>query len=99
MIFKVRKHKEDIEKLRNEVVRLIDESNEAIYKVVFYSLDEVQEIMNKVMDKWERSGKQGRPIDYASPEEVKVLHKIAKKLASRSPAELLVEYRELFTSY
>lgn len=96
MIFNIKIRKEsNIEKLREEVIRLIDESKETVYKIVFYSDEDVQRIMERISKRWEEAGCQGRPIDYATPEELKILHKVAKRVTSKTPAELIAEYREL----
>jgi len=93
------KKRENLEEIKEELVKLIDDCEEPVYKVVFYSLDEVKEIMDKIVERWERQGRQGRPIDYATPDEIKKLLKIAKRLVSKTPSEIVSEYRELFTSY
>lgn len=100
MPFRLRRGREEnIGKIREEVVNLIDNSTETTYKIVFYAQAEVQEIMNRVLKRWEESGCSGRPIDYATPEEVKTLYKIAKKIVSKHPSELVAEHPELFTAY
>jgi hypothetical protein len=90
-LFKRRK-KMSPEEMREEIVRLIDESREPIYKVAFYSQEEVQEILGKLEKRWEESRRVGRPIDYATEEELEVLYKIAKRIASKTPEELWAEY-------
>lgn len=82
----------DADKIKEELVILIDENTEVIYKVVFYSKPEVQSIMNRVFEEWERNNRQGRPIDYATEEELQLLYKIAKDILKKKPAELWAEY-------
>jgi hypothetical protein len=80
------------EKIKQEIINLIDENREPIYKEVFYSKPEVQAIMNRVIELWERSGREGRPIDYATIDELKLLLKIAKEIMKKTPEELMAEY-------
>lgn len=87
-----RKRKINPDEMKNEIIRLIDESREVIYKIAFYSQPEVQEILERVSKRWEESGYQGRPIDYASAEELEMLYKIARRIVSRSPEELWSTY-------
>jgi len=90
LLFK-RKHV-NADKAREELINLIDESRESIYKEVFYSRPEVQSIMDRIIEVWERSGRQGRPIDYATIDELKQLLRIAKEIVKKSPEELMAEY-------
>lgn len=93
MLFK-RKHEdsEKSEKIKQELLSLIDESSEVIYKIAFYSQPEVQDIMNRLMNAWESSGRRGRPIDHASISELKLMLKIARKITKKKPEELWAEY-------
>ena len=80
------------EKIKKELLSLIDESSEVIYKIAFYSQPEVQSIMNRLVDAWESSGRRGRPVDYATVSELKLMLKIARKIARKRPEELWAEY-------
>lgn len=88
MVSFFRRRKISPEEMKSEIIRLIDESREVIYKIAFYSQPEVQEVLERVSRRWEESGYQGRPIDYASVEELEVLYKIARRIVSYSPEEL-----------
>ena len=90
MLFK-RKHF-NADKAREELINLIDESKEPIYKEIFYSRPEVRSIMDRIIEVWERSGRQGRPIDYANIDELKQLLRIAKEIVKKNPEELMAEY-------
>jgi hypothetical protein len=90
LLFK-RKHV-NADKAREELINLIDESRESIYKEIFYSRPEVQSIMDRIIEVWERSGRQGRPIDYATIDELKQLLRIAKEIVKKKPEELMAEY-------
>lgn len=96
MFFSLSKRKPTPEEMRNEVIRLIDESKENVYKVVFYSQPEVLEILERVSRRWEESNYRGRPIDYATPSELKTLYKVARKVASQRAEDLVANYGEDF---
>lgn len=96
MSFLRRRGEVDIEKLKSEIIRLIDENNEVIYKIAFYSQPEVQEILNKVLKRWESSGYRDRPIDHATAEELEVLYRIARRVFSRRSDELWSAYGREF---
>lgn len=83
---------EDVEKLKKEIIRLIDEAYDPIYKQAFYSDTEVQRIMEKLFQKWKEGGERGLPIDYASLEDLKILYKVAKNVSSKRPEELYSAY-------
>jgi len=87
-----RSRRVDPEKIKEELVVLIDENKEVIYKIAFYSKPEVQSILNRAFEKWERNNRHGRPIDYATEEELQLLYRIAKDILKKSPAELWAEY-------
>lgn len=92
-----RRRKLTPEEMREEIVRLIDESREVIYKIAFYAQPEVQGILDDVTKRWENSGYIGKPIDYATPEELEILYKIAQRIANMPPEELWAIYgRDLF---
>jgi hypothetical protein len=80
------------DKAREELINLIDESREPIYKEIFYSRPEVRSIMDRIIEVWERNGRQGRPIDYANIDELKQLLRIAKEIVKKNPEELMAEY-------
>jgi len=81
-----------VSEMREEIIRLIDNNQEVIYKIAFYSQQEVQGLLGEVMKRWERNNYEGRPIDYATDEEVVVLYKIAKKISSMKPEVLYRMY-------
>jgi uncharacterized protein (DUF1015 family) len=91
-----KKHKLTIDEMKKEVVRLIDENKDNVYKIVFYSQPEVQRILDNLTERWSNAGNRGEPIDYATAEEVQVLYHLARKITSMRPEELWAKYRELF---
>lgn len=82
----------DISKLKKEIIAWIEESNDPIYKIAFYSNEEVVPIANKLMEIWEKNERRGIPLDYATEEEIVKLHKIAKKIISTPPDALYAAY-------
>jgi len=78
--------------MKEEIIRLIDENNEVVYKIAFYSQPEVQSILERVNKKWEENNYQGKPLDYATDEEVVVLYNIAVRISSKRPGELWAIY-------
>lgn len=91
-----KKKKPSLDEMKREIIQLIDESREAVYKIAFYAKPEVQSILDEVFKRWEKAGYVGRPIDYATREELEILYKIAKKISAMSPGELWGIYgREL----
>ncbi|MEM4763116.1 MAG: hypothetical protein QXH78_03695 [Desulfurococcaceae archaeon] len=96
MGFFSKKQKLSVDEMKKEIIRLIDENKENIYKVAFYSQSEVQRILNNLIEKWTNANYQGGPIDYATPEEIQILYRLAKKITSMRPEELWASYGELF---
>jgi len=91
-----RERRPDVEELKNEIIRLIDENTEVAYKIAFYSQPEVREILDRVIKRWEMSGFCGKPIDYATADEIKTLYKVARKICSKKPGELWNTYGRMF---
>lgn len=69
------------EELKAKIISLIDENTFQWRKAAFYSDPTVSEIMVRLYERWEKSGREGRPIDYASLEELEVLAEKAEKYA------------------
>ena len=81
--------KKDLEKKKNEIIRLIDYNQDNWVKAAFFSDEVVEVVMESLYNKWAESGEMGRPIDYASEEELDLLYKRAKKYASMSTGEAM----------
>ncbi len=79
----------ELNKMREEIVRLIDYNNDNWIKAAFFSDEVVEVIMENLYNKWSENGELGRPIDYAGEDEVKILLKRAKKYASMSTKEAM----------
>ncbi|MCD6301587.1 MAG: hypothetical protein J7L82_05910, partial [Staphylothermus sp.] len=77
----------NIEKMKQEILKLIDESKENGRKIAFYSDPNVTEILTKLYEQWEKNNRKGIPLDYASPEEIEILYNLALKYSKVSDAE------------
>jgi len=82
----------DVDKMKQEIIRLIDESREQAYKVAFYSDPVVTRIMERIIAEWERNQEKGIPLDYATPEEIEVMYNIAVKISKTPPQALWSKY-------
>lgn len=69
------------EELKAKIISLIEDNMFNWRKAAFYSDPRVSEIMSKLYERWNSSGQRGRPIDYASIEELKILAKAAERYA------------------
>ena len=65
--------------MREEIVELIDKHWNNWVKAAFYSDPEVSRIMDRLVAVWQENGEEGRPIDYASEEELIILLKAARR--------------------
>ncbi len=79
----------EFERMKEEIVRLIDFNQDNWVKAAFFSDEVVEIIMDNLYNKWSQSGEIGRPIDYATEDEVKVLYNRAKKYASMNTREAM----------
>ncbi|MCE4613637.1 MAG: hypothetical protein F7C07_07410 [Desulfurococcales archaeon] len=72
------------EKIKREIIRLIDENYSTWVKSAFYSDPRVSSILEKLTRAWEDGGRKGIPIDYASREDLEVLLELARRYSSMS---------------
>ncbi|MCD6195218.1 MAG: hypothetical protein J7J82_00315 [Staphylothermus sp.] len=77
----------DLEKMKQEIIKLIDESKESGRKIAFYSDPYVSEVLTKLYDLWEKNNRKGIPLDYASAEEIETLYNLAIRYSKVSDAE------------
>ena len=61
------------ERLRREIEINIEENVNNWVKVAFYSDPDVASITDKLYRRWEESGREGSPLDYATLDELRVL--------------------------
>lgn len=67
------------EELKREIIILIDENRDQWKKAAFYSDDDVQKILNRLYNEWEKNNRHGVPLDYASTEELETLAALARR--------------------
>jgi len=75
------------EKIKREIVKLIDDNYSTWVKAAFYSDPNVSSILEELTRKWESNQRKGAPIDYASVEELQVLLQLARKYSSMGENE------------
>ncbi len=75
------------EELKREIVKLIDENRSPWVKAAFYSNPEVSGILDRLISLWESNDRRGIPLDYASEDELRTLHRLARRYASLSDDE------------
>ncbi len=69
------------EKIKSEILELIDDNYSNWRKAAFYSDPEVVEVLDRLQRVWEEEGMKGYPIDYASDEELALLYDKARTYA------------------
>lgn len=67
------------ESIKEEIVRLIDENPNQWIKAAFYSDEKVKHIMASLYERWEKNDSRMLPIDYATLDELRQLHALARK--------------------
>jgi len=77
------------ERMKNEIINLIDENSSNWIKAAFFSDEMIEVIMEALYSKWEQSGEAGRPIDYATADQLKIMLKKARQYASMKPDEAM----------
>ena len=77
----------ELEKMKREIIKLIDDSRESGRKIAFYSDPYVAEVLTKLYDLWEKNNRKGIPLDYASAEEIEKLYNLALRYSKVSDAE------------
>lgn len=75
----------DAERIRKEIIELIDKHWNNWVKAAFYSDPEVAKIMDRLVREWSSRGEEGAPIDYATEDELLVLLRAARKYYSMDP--------------
>ncbi len=72
-IFKKEPDTNDLEKLKKIVEVFVEKNMDPWRKALFYSDSDVKKILKRVYEKWENSSYRGKPLDYATPEELRIL--------------------------
>ncbi len=79
--------KEDYrEKLIREITINIDENRDQWKRAAFYSDETVQNILDRLYSEWEKNNKKGKPLDYATIDELETLAILAKKYSRMDSA-------------
>lgn len=88
----------NIEEKRRRIIELIDESRSDGRKIAFYSDPTVQEILDKLYERWEKNNRAGIPLNYAEPEEIEILYNLAIRYSRISDQEAYALYlqREVY---
>ena len=60
----------DQEAVKREIIRLIDDHWDPWVKAAYYSDPIVSRIMDRLLEAWSGGGETGRPIDYATEDEL-----------------------------
>lgn len=60
--------------LIKEIIELIEENEDSLVKISFYSDALVNGLLNKAYENWEKSNREGIPIEYLNDEDLKELH-------------------------
>jgi hypothetical protein len=87
MIFMV-----DVNRMKDRIVELIDENKRNGPKIAFYSDPRVSSIMEQLYSRLEANNRSGKPLDYASEEELKFLYNMALKYSDISDEEAWLIY-------
>ncbi len=75
----------------NDIMALIDESIDEWRKAAFYADEEVSELLDDLYLRWEKGGKAGIPLDYATDEEIAFLYRKAL-VASKSGRSMFKKF-------
>ena len=63
-------------RLKEAIIREVDESRDVWRKVAFYNDPRVQSILTNLYERWERANRKGIPLDYATLDELRVLYSV-----------------------
>jgi hypothetical protein len=73
------------EAMKREIISLIEENTNNWVKAAFYSDLRVSRIMDRLVGEWQRNSEQGRPIDYATDDELEILLHVARRYYGLDP--------------
>ncbi len=77
------------EDLKRKIIVLIDENRNVWAKQAFYSDPEVASILDNIYERWEKEGRKGIPIDYATYDELLILAGKAERYRNAGPGDVL----------
>ena len=72
------------ERLKADILRLIEGREGDWRSTAFYSDPKVSAIVARLHEEWERNGRRGIPLDYATIDELRVMASAASKYMSMS---------------
>jgi len=81
-----------VEKMKQEIYRLIDESRNNLVKASFYGDSDVANILEKLYERWNRSNRTGEPLDHATEEELRTLYAKARYYSANPGVRYMYEY-------
>lgn len=84
------KGRDRINKMKSEIIRLIDMHTDNWVKAAFFSDEAVSKIMEELYDRWSKGGERGMPIDYAVESELEILHEKALEYASMTTEKAMM---------
>ncbi|MCE4624684.1 MAG: hypothetical protein F7C35_02310 [Desulfurococcales archaeon] len=73
------------EAIKREILELIDSHWNNWVKAAFYSDPQVEPIMGRLVKAWRENGEQGKPLDYATDEELMILLHAARRYYTMDP--------------
>jgi len=94
---------EERKKLIREIEALVDYNPNIYARAAFYSDRDVLRILDELYKRWESSGRIGSPLEYATDDELRVLHSKALRYKDVTDLTLLTgekdpEYEMLLRS-
>lgn len=88
-----------IESLKKEIIDIVDNNWNPWIKAAFYSDPEVDAILRQLYEEWEKAGRVGIPLDYATLEQLEILYYKAQEYRDVDMAtvtrELIMEEKTL----
>jgi len=87
-----------LENMKREIIDIVDNNWNPWVKAAFYSDPEVDTILRQLYELWEKSGRAGIPLDYATSEQLEILyykaHEYKEIDASIVSRELIIEEKK-----
>ena len=69
----------NVERMKKEIIEIVDRNWNPWVKAAFYSDPEVEAILSQLYDIWERNDRRGIPLDYATQEQLEILYMKAQE--------------------
>ncbi len=81
----------NVERIKREIYRLIDESRNNLVKASFYGDPEVAAVLDRLYARWNKSGRVGEPLDYANKDELYFLLSKAREHSTNPRVQYMHE--------